>query len=361
MEALADEIAKRCSHQLRMIPLTTPVTPIGSTLPENSPPNFTDPSTSKVYRKLQPVQFCKTIKWDRFKDNWPNLFIDKVKSYAGRDVIFVGSFHSQDVVFEQLSILYTMPRYLVRSFKFILPYFPTSTMERVDTEGQVATAKVLATMLSSIPTTTRGPAQIVIFDIHALQERFYFTDQVIPRLESAIPLLLREILTLPDEMKSKITIAFPDEGATKRFGSMFGDSPIGSPDDGTIKKYPIVTCTKVRDGDKRIVTVKEGNPKGRHVIIVDDLVQTGGTLINCAKALLDQDAASVSAYVTHAVFPQESWKAFTDKSKIDMKYFWITDSIPHATEIANHKPFKLLSLCDAISDALLGYDLVSYN
>lgn len=72
-------------------------------------------------------------------------------------------------------------------------------------------------------------------------------------------------------------------------------------------------------------------------------------------------AKSVSAYVTHAVFPQESWKIFTNKSEVNMRYFWITDSIPHATEIAKHEPFKLLSLCDVISDALLGYDLVSYT
>jgi len=46
-----------------------------------------------------------------------------------------------------------------------------------------------------------------------------------------------------------------------------------------------VICTKVRDGDKRIVQIKEGNPKGRHVVIVDDLVQSGGTLIECHAVL----------------------------------------------------------------------------
>lgn len=46
-----------------------------------------------------------------------------------------------------------------------------------------------------------------------------------------------------------------------------------------------VICTKVRDGDKRIVQIKEGDPKGRHVVIVDDLVQSGGTLIECHAVL----------------------------------------------------------------------------
>eukprot|EP00983_Pelagomonas_calceolata_P042320 1138457-Pelagomonas_calceolata.AAC.1 len=118
-----------------------------------------------------------------------------------------------------------------------------------------------------------------------------------------------------------------------------------------------VICTKVRDGDKRIVRIKEGNPAGRHVIIVDDLVQSGGTLIECHAVLaragakhenvrsastgipgaiscmqelgpgvqLKQQIAmsacvmygqktkhgeEVSAYVTHGVFPKFSWQKF---------------------------------------------------
>lgn len=49
-----------------------------------------------------------------------------------------------------------------------------------------------------------------------------------------------------------------------------------------------VICTKVRDGDKRIVRLKEGVPKGRHVVIVDDLVQSGGTLMECQRLLKTQ-------------------------------------------------------------------------
>ena len=49
-----------------------------------------------------------------------------------------------------------------------------------------------------------------------------------------------------------------------------------------------VICTKVRDGDKRIVRLKEGSPQGRHVVIVDDLVQSGGTLMECQKLIKSQ-------------------------------------------------------------------------
>lgn len=64
------------------------------------------------------------------------------------------------------------------------------------------------------------------------------------RLETAIPLLLREIMTLSRD--NAISIAFPDEGAFKRFHTMF-------------TSFPTITCTKIRDGDKRIVRVKDGN------------------------------------------------------------------------------------------------------
>ena len=52
------------------------------------------------------------------------------------------SFHNTEVIFEQLSIMYTLPRYLVNSLTVLMPYFPTGTMERVDEEGQIATANV---------------------------------------------------------------------------------------------------------------------------------------------------------------------------------------------------------------------------
>ena len=111
-------------------------------------------------------------------------------------------------------------------------------------------------MLSEIPLAARGPSQIIIFDIHALQERFYFTDQIIPRynyiqlhslslcrLLTAIPYLINEIYKLPDA--NNLAIAFPDEGAHKRFHASF-------------EQWPLITCIKKRNGDERHITVKEG-------------------------------------------------------------------------------------------------------
>lgn len=73
--------------------------------------------------------------------------------------------------------------------------------------------------------------------------------------------------------------------------------------------------------------------------------------------LREHKAKCVCAYVTHAVFPKESWRQFTDVSKSQIEQFWITDSLPHAREIATNAPFKLLPLAPVIADILLGFDL----
>jgi len=76
-------------------------------------------------------------------------------------------------------------------------------------------------------------------------------------------------------------------------------------------------------------------------------------------------AKCVSAYVTHAVFPNDSWKQFLHTESavgdagVRFENFWITDSIPHAADIGQHPPFKMLSLASVIADALLSYDLKS--
>merc|ERR1712216_156518 len=107
----------------------------------------------------------------------------------------------------------------IASFTLVLPFFPTGTAERIDSEGEVPTAVTLARILSNVPFTKGGPTGLMIFDIHALQERFYFGDGVLPLFESGIPLLLQQLeeLQKEDDGDEEIAIAYPDEGACKRF------------------------------------------------------------------------------------------------------------------------------------------------
>ncbi|KAG7596581.1 Ribose-phosphate pyrophosphokinase [Arabidopsis suecica] len=253
----------------------------------------------------------RSINWKKFDDGFPNLFIQNAQGIRGQHVAFLASFSSPAVIFEQLSVIYALPKLFVSSFTLVLPFFPTGTSERMEDEGDVATAFTLARILSNIPTSRGGPTSLVTFDIHALQERFYFGDTILPCFESGIPLLKSRLQSLPDS--DNISIAFPDDGAWKRFHKQ-------------LQHYPTIVCNKVRMGDKRIVRIKEGDAEGRHVVIVDDLVQSGGTLIECQKVLAAHGAAKISAYVTHGIFPRSSWKRF----KLDTKGYY-----NHYTNVLN--------------------------
>ena len=137
-------------------------------------------------------------------------------------------------------------------------------------------------------------------------------------LQTAIPLLKEKI------KESNINcVAFPDDGAAKRFSAMFQDMGL-----------EIIVCGKTRgEGDERNVVIQDGDANGKHIVIVDDLVQTGGTLFESGKVLKAAGAASVNAFVSHAVFPNESWERFNvggDRACFDK--FWVTNSIPTVTD-----------------------------
>ncbi|UJR09603.1 hypothetical protein I4U23_013838 [Adineta vaga] len=274
------------------------------------------------------------IDWKEFPDRWPNIFIRNSERIRNSHVLFLASLHNPQTIFEQISLLYHLPKYLCRSLKVLLPYFPTGTMERIQIQGEIATAYSLAQMLSAIPLTRTGPCEVVIFDIHALQNQFYFSSNIIVRLESTVGLLLHQLENRQDQ-DEKYAIAFPDDGAHKRFGQMFDE-----------RTYPVLICSKIREGDQRKTTIKEGDPKGYHCMIVDDLVQSGGTLIECAHALLQKGATNVSAFVGHGIFPNDSWKKFlySENPKVHFHTFYVTNTYPNTQVLIDKPPFKVLSI-----------------
>ncbi|EGD81507.1 ribose-phosphate pyrophosphokinase 4 [Salpingoeca rosetta] len=285
------------------------------------------------------------IRWETFKDGFPNLFIENAEIIKSRDVIFLANFFPSQLIFEQLAVLYMLPKYMAKSLTIVLPYFPTATMERVDDEGQIPTAVTLAHMLSAVPPTRGGPPQVVVYDIHTLQERFYFADSVLPRLETAIPLLQQRLrATFGAELETDVVVIFPDDGASKRFAKRLQD-------------FHCLTCSKKRQGDQRVVWLAEDESlEGKHAVIVDDLVQTGGTLKSCARFIHSRNPASVSAYVTHAVFPQASWKGIVECGIF--KHFWYTDTCPEtAKQLAGVAPFELISFTPHLAGLLYDFDL----
>lgn len=275
------------------------------------------------------------VSWKKFPDAWPDIFIKT--DIKNRDVIFIASLDDQATLFEQFAVLYAIPRYQAKSLNVIIPYFP-GTMDRVDETGQVVTAMTMARMLSAIPLTKSGPAIITIYDIHALQEQFFFGDKVIPDLRTTIPLFRKWLeQTISFEERKMVSIVYPDDGARKRFSKMFSG-------------YDEIVCDKVRQGESRIVTIREGNAYDRICFIIDDIIMKGGTAIECRNVLSLNGARSISVFAPHGVCPGESWKKFTPDL---FDRVIITDSCQQtAKAVKELKHFKVLTFADLIYNML---------
>lgn len=251
------------------------------------------------------------VKWNRYLDGTSKLHFDPTE-VEGQDVVFFADFSDEAEVLRQWAVLCAIPRYGANSLTIVLPFFPFATQDRVDTEGDIVMARTVARLLEAVPFCHgKGPARLVIYDIHAQQERFFFGDSILVKTLE-LPESMVRFQLLMDENADTL-IAFPDAGARKRFGKRFrGD----------------ITCEKTRDPSdplKRHITIIEGDPRGRKVLIIDDLIQTGGTLIECARRLLEAGAVSVSAYATHAVLPDRSMERLVDSP---LRQITVTDTNP---------------------------------
>ncbi len=182
----------------------------------------------------------------------------------------------------------------------------------------------------------------MIYDVHSLGQRHYFGDSIMVRYKTGTKYLKHRL------EHEDVSIAFPDIGAWKRFRLLFDGSRSGD------RKFPIIVCDKIRDGAKRIVTIREGEVRDRHVVIIDDVIKSGGTILECRAALATAGAAKVSAYATHGSFPGGSWRKFVAAG---FDRVWITDSCPRiAAQVAGQPPFEIISLARSIARVIFDED-----
>jgi phosphoribosylpyrophosphate synthetase len=159
-------------------------------------------------------------------------------------------------------------------------------------------------------------------------------------LHTAFPLLVERIPETNIDC-----VAFPDDGAEKRFSKLFKKSLPG---------LELITCGKKRDRNdpsKRTVVIKDGDAYGKHVVIVDDMIRSGGTMFEAAKALKRHGAVSVSVFSSHGCFPNESYKRFLkggDRSSVFDK-IWVTNSNPVPIQnIPEDECIEILDISDLI-------------
>jgi len=308
-----------------------------------------EPLARRMAEKYPDRFIFHPTKWAKFPDGTDNIeiggFSNPRNVISGEKVLFLASFHSNDTTLSQFQVMICLLQSFIESLTVVLPFSPVGTMERVTKEGQVATAATYAHMFSSLPNAGR-PTRLMVYDLHTLQNRFYLHGNSVASLHTAIPLLKQKI-----EETEIDCVAFPDDGAAKRFAAMFEDIDV-----------EVIVCGKTRgEGDSRTVTIQDGNADCKHIVIVDDLVQTGGTLYETGKVLKDAGALSVNAFVTHGVFPNESWKRFNkggDRACFDK--FWVTNSIPTVTDGLPEEDgvFEVLDLMDLIINDLDHYNSI---
>jgi phosphoribosylpyrophosphate synthetase len=209
----------------------------------------------------------------------------------------------------------------------------------------------LCRFFSATPLTMSGPACLVMFDLHELAIRFQLRDNLIPVLLSGQSCLLDHLAHNFDLAKENFVAIFPDAGSAKRYSNEY-------------KNFDVVFCVKVcffhffyllyftiisfrfllqeRKGDKRVITIEKGiDLTDRNCLIVDDLIQSGGTILETIKVVNRCNARSVGVMVTHPVFPNESWKKFTDAG---LRFFYTCNTVPHTVErISGREPFTVVS------------------
>ena len=284
-------------------------------------------------------------KWRTFPDGTDNITLggfDPGDMVAGRDILFLASFHNNATTLSQLHALtWLCESAFISSLTVLLAYMPTGTMERYLEKGRVPAANTLAKMLSALPAVGGKRTRIMIYDVHAPPTQYFFANTTAATLHTACPLAIEKINAM-DAAQKIDCVAFPDDGACKRFAGFFRRHLPG---------VEIVTCNKVRtQNNTRVVVISEGAPAGKHVLIMDDLIQTGGTLFECAVSLKAAGAETVSGFIVHAVFPNGSWKRFMkggDRGVFER--FWLSSSNPSVCDrIPSNDVFEVLDMAKLI-------------
>lgn len=266
----------------------------------------------------------------RFPDGTPDLSFGDVKhQIEHQEVTYIADFTKSEQLFEHYNLLFNLVKNVAAKIRIIMPYFPVGTSERVERKGETESAHAFAHLISSLPSGRNAKNSVHIFDIHALVEQSLFNpDRIHAELHTTTNLM---------ELQPGEVIAFPDDGAAKRFRDIHPEADR-------------IICGKVRIRDKRQITIKEGNPVGKKVIIIDDLIQTGGTLIETASELRKQWAVQVRAFSPHGVFPNQSYLRVA--SALDELI--VTDSLPANIERAkNCLNMRVVSIIPLVEKILL--------
>lgn len=255
---------------------------------------------------------------------------------AGRRIALLGGTVSDSETLFAYDLAYGMAKDGARSLILLIPYFGYSTMERVEKPGEVVTAKSRARLLSSIPAAHHGNS-VLLLDLHTGGLPHYFEGAMTPVHLSARPIVLDEARRLA--AGEPFVMACTDAGRAKWVESLANDL-------GTRAAF---VMKRRLDGERTEVLAVEAAVEDQVVVIYDDMIRTGGSMLQAARAYLDAGARRVCAITTHGIFPGDSLERLCDSGLFGELV--CTDSHPRAIEL-EHELLTVRSIAPLLHRAL---------
>ena len=252
------------------------------------------------------------------------------------DVVLIGGTVSDADTLEIYDLANGIVKYGAKSLTIIVPYFSYSTMERAVQEGEIVTAKTRALLFSSIPSTPFGN-RIVLVDLHSEGIPHYFEGGIRP-VHLYCKALIKEAAS--DLYVQDFILASTDAGRAKWVESLANDMGVEA----------AFIFKKRLSGDETKITGINADVRNKNVIIYDDMIRTGGSLLQAAAAYKAAGAAKLSVITTHGIFAHDSFQRLMDSQLFDAIY--ATDSHPNVLNI-EHKQLRIKSISGILEDYLL--------
>jgi len=266
----------------------------------------------------------------RFADM--EVFVEVQENMRGEDVYVLQStsFPANDNLMELLILVDALKRSMARRITAVMPYFGYARQDRRPGPRTPISAKLVANLIERA-----GVDRVMTVDLHAGQIQGFFdipTDNLF-----AAPVMVRDIQERYGT--SNLVVVSPDVGGVVRAR-------------GLAKRInvPIAICDKRREraGESEVMNVI-GDVKGKRCILIDDIVDSGGTLVNAANALLEQGATEVMAYITHGVL---SGGAVAKIMGSRLKTLVITDTIQATEAVRSAGNIRVLSIAPLMAEAI---------